>query len=69
MVSEDWRRLQDKGHEALTQAIGRMIHEAGIEAMLVPSAATRNGSGIVIFPDNLTKKSSLKIVNADELPT
>jgi RES domain-containing protein len=68
MVAEDWQSEQDRGREALTQAIGRMAFEAGLEGLLVPSAAVSNGQSQVLFPDNLAPGSLLKIVNARQLP-
>jgi RES domain-containing protein len=58
-----WRENMDKGHEALTQAIGRIAFEAGLEALFVPSAQVRKGKNLVVFLDNLQKASSLTIQN------
>jgi RES domain-containing protein len=68
MVAEDWQSEQDQGREALTQAIGRMAFVAGLEGLLVPSAAVPSGRALVVFPDNLAPASLLKIVNARQLP-
>ena len=46
------------------QALGRIGHELGREAFLVPSAARRGGSNLVIFPANLAQRSLLEIINA-----
>jgi RES domain-containing protein len=43
MLNEPWREEQAAGREALTQALGRLAHELGWEALLVPSAARRVG--------------------------
>ena len=62
-----WRENMDKGREALTQAIGRIAFEAGLEALFVPSAQARKGKNLVVFPDNLQKASSLTIQNVGKL--
>lgn len=61
MVEEEWRRLQNRGREALTQAIGRAAHNAGLEALRVPCAAVTDGSNVVIFPANLAAASRLAL--------
>jgi RES domain-containing protein len=58
MVQCDWRRAQGQGQEALTQALGRAAYDAGLEALLVPSAAAEGGNA-VIFPERLGERSSL----------
>jgi RES domain-containing protein len=69
MLSEPWREQQNKGCEALTQAIGRLGYDLDIQALLVSSAARRAGSNLIVFPANLDPpKSWLRIVNRDELP-
>ena len=57
--AEPWRRAADAGREALTQAIGRSAFEAGLEALLVPSAADRAGSNLIVFPEALRPASRL----------
>jgi RES domain-containing protein len=64
-----WRQSMDKGREALTQALGRVAFEAGLEGLFVPSAQTRKGSNLIVFPDNLQKGSTLAIQNAEKLPS
>jgi RES domain-containing protein len=69
MLSEPWRKEQQKGREALTQAIGRLAYELDIQAILVPSAARKAGRNLIVFPANLDPpKTWLRIVNRDELP-
>jgi RES domain-containing protein len=69
MLSEPWREEQQKGREALTQAIGRLAYDLDIQAILVPSSARKGGSNLVVFPANLDPpKTWLRIVNRDELP-
>ena len=65
IIREDWRKEQDHGSEAVTQAIGRIAFATGVQALVVPSAASPHGEGLVIFPAN---GGSLDIINASELP-
>lgn len=60
MRAEPWRRLQDDGREALTQSIGRSAFEAGLEGLLVSSAADRKGTNAVVFPARLQPESRLR---------
>jgi RES domain-containing protein len=62
-----WRERMDKGRGALTQAIGCIAFEAGLEALFVPSAQARKGKNLVVFLDNLQKASSLTIQNVGKL--
>jgi RES domain-containing protein len=67
--TEPWREEQKRGREALTQALGRVAYEADLEGLLVPSAARKGGSNLIIFPANLdASKSWLKILNKADLP-
>jgi RES domain-containing protein len=68
MLDEPWREVQKAGREALTQALGRIGHELGWEAFLVRSAARRGGANLIIFPANLSQRSSLEIINVEDLP-
>jgi RES domain-containing protein len=69
MLTEPWREVQRKGCEALTQSIGRLAFDLDIQALLVPSAALKGASNLIVFPANLEPpKSWLRIVNRDELP-
>jgi len=68
LVDEDWSGIQAAGDEAWTQAIGRGCREAGLEAILVPSARRNGGKNIVIFPDRLAAGSTLELLAADDLP-
>ena len=61
MRNEPWRRKQNAGREALTQAIGRAAFEAGLEALLVPSAAVAGGSNLLVFPALLRPGSRLRV--------
>jgi len=68
LLNEDWRRINDAGTEAATQAIGRAAYEAGFQGIVVPSAAKRSGANIVVFPDRLGVEGLLELVKVDELP-
>lgn len=70
LVRTDWVTSQDiDGREAFTQKIGRLAHDAGVEAVLVPSSAVpRTGKNLCIFPDQLLPNSLLRAINAHYLP-
>jgi RES domain-containing protein len=69
-LEEPWREKQQRGREALTQAIGRLAYGADLEGILVPSAARKGGTNLIIFPANLDPpRSWLRIVNKGELPS
>jgi RES domain-containing protein len=69
LSGEAWWKMQQRGQEALTQALGRLAREAGLEGLLVPSAARPGGSNLIVFPANLDPPSSwVKILNPAELP-
>jgi hypothetical protein len=58
LLDPDWRNA---GTEVLSQRVGRLVFEAGIEALLVPSAVDRKlGGNLVAFPDNLAPGSRLR---------
>jgi RES domain-containing protein len=68
MVAEEWWVRQERDDEALTQAIGRATWTAGVEGLIVPSAARLGGRGLVYLPNNRRPGSTLTIINSDELP-
>jgi RES domain-containing protein len=68
MLEEPWWVLQERGQEALTQALGRLAREHGFAALLAPSKAQPRGTNVVIYPDRLVAGSRLAVVNADHLP-
>ncbi len=51
----------------VTQEVGRAIYSAGLEAILVRSAADRTGRNLVIFVDNLCATSTLEVVSPERL--
>jgi RES domain-containing protein len=63
-----WRASMERGREALTQAVGRVAHAAGLEALVVSSAVRRKGKNLIVFPGRLRRGSSLAIRNVDKLP-
>lgn len=68
LLSEPWREMQAAGEEAITQAVGRIAFHAGVEGLLVPSAAKGHGVNLIVFPANLEQSSRLKILRSEELP-
>jgi RES domain-containing protein len=68
MRAEPWWLLQDRGEEALTQAIGRLARDHNFVALLAPSAARRDGANAVIFPDRMAATDRFSVVNPDRLP-
>lgn len=68
LVNCDWERANEAGKEALTQALGRAAFEAGFKALIVPSAATPDGTNIVVFPARLEAGDRLAVLNAAKLP-
>lgn len=66
LIEEPWQHEQDHGREALTQAVGRIARELGLEGLQVPSAQG-TGQNLVVFPDRLLPGSRLKIINPGKL--
>jgi RES domain-containing protein len=67
LLAEDWRKVNDAGHEAQSQALGRAAHDLGAEGVLAPSARVPGGINIVCFPDSLVSQSQMKILGEEEL--
>jgi RES domain-containing protein len=55
-------------HQAARHALARLVHAAGVEGLVVPSARRPRGTNLVVFPTNLGKTSRLVIVNPEGLP-
>lgn len=66
MKGEDWRRMNDRGKEALTQAVGRAAFEADFEGLVVPSVQDAKGRNLVVFPEKLLPRSQLHEVGVIE---
>jgi RES domain-containing protein len=66
-LAGDWQAAQDRGYEALTQAIGRIARAAGYQGLLFPSAARPGGRNIVLFGDAVPP-NRLRIVRKGKLP-
>jgi len=67
MLEADWRAETAAGREPLRQAIGRAVHAAGFEGLLVKSAADPKGTNLVVFLENLLPSSVLRVLDSDEL--
>lgn len=68
LLNEDWRKAQDAGLEALTQAVGRAAQKVGFEGLLVPSKSDSSAVNLVVFPHNLRDISRITFENEKELP-
>ena len=67
MLAEDWRKMNDRGRESLSQVFGRAAHDVGAEALLVPSARVPTGRNLVYFPESLRPGSKIEIMGESEL--
>ncbi len=61
IVGTDWRADNLAGMEAITQAWGWALHEAGAEGFLCPSSARKGGGNLIVFPENMQPRSSLVV--------
>jgi RES domain-containing protein len=69
LVGEDWRACNQRGEEALTQAIGRLAWDSvWWEGLLLPSAANPGGINLMAFPGNQLPGSFLVALNPGRLP-
>ncbi len=68
ILGTDWRAENLIGKEAITQALGWSLHEAGAVGFLTESAARKGGANLMVFPENLSKPSSLEITKEVEWP-
>lgn len=66
MRSERWWERNRREEEAITQALGRLAWEKGLEALLVPSTARKEGKNMIFFPDNQQPESRLEIIHSEE---
>ena len=67
LLTCDWRAELKLGNVPITQEVGRVAAKAGVEAILVRSAADRSGQNLVVFADNLRPGSSLAVIAPDRL--
>lgn len=67
LLRSDWRREMVRGEIAITQAIGRAAYDAGLEAILVPSAAQKGGQNLIAFPTAFLRGSHIDVLDADRL--
>lgn len=63
----DWRADCTVGRVPITQQVGQFAALAGLEAILVRSAADVSGLNLVVFPENLRSTSRIEIVSPDRL--
>ncbi len=68
ILDTDWRKENNAGNEAVTQAWGWALHESGIEGFITPSSADRDGANLIVFPGNLERHSSLKVLSEVDWP-
>jgi RES domain-containing protein len=59
LTAEEWWKLQKRGKEAITQAVGRLAWRAKWQALIVPSAARPGGANLIVFPANLEPPGKL----------
>ena len=63
-----WESRARAGKTPLTQEVGLAIHLAGLEGMLVRSAADPSGQNLVVFVENLQTGSTVTVVAAGRSP-
>lgn len=51
LVREPWLELQNRGQEALSQAVGRAAWTLGLKGLMVPSAENAVGLNLAVFND------------------
>ncbi len=67
LLNEDWSKINERGYETLSQALGRALVECGFEGLICNSAQDRRGRNIVWFPQFLDSGSRVEIVGSTEL--
>lgn len=67
LLAEDWRKVNDAGHESQSQAFGRAAHDTGAEALLAPSARAAGGVNLVHFPESILGPGKVEILGREEL--
>ncbi|HWZ42423.1 MAG TPA: RES family NAD+ phosphorylase [Candidatus Saccharimonadales bacterium] len=66
LLAEDWRKVNDAGHESQSQAFGRAAHDVGAEALLAPSVRVPGGVNLVYFPESVPS-GKVEILGREEL--
>ena len=64
VIAADWRLENQMRHQSLSQAWGAVFAQAGLEAVIVPSAASRQGINVLVFPENLRSGSTWRVLDS-----
>lgn len=64
----NWKQDQFEGRMGITQCLGRIAVEAGLEGVLVPSAAEPKAGNLVLFIENMHPESRLGAICPEDLP-
>jgi RES domain-containing protein len=64
----EWKAVLIAGGVPITHDIGSAARDAGVEAIIVPSARQPGATNLVIFPDRLRHGSSVRIDPPDGFP-
>jgi len=67
VLAENWRQVNDAGHESQSQALGRAAHDLGAEALLTPSARVFGGMNLVYFPESVLGPGKVQDLGQEEL--
>jgi RES domain-containing protein len=67
LLTEDWRKINDAGHESQGQAFGRAVHDVDAEGLLAPSARVPGGVNLVYFPESVLGPGKVEILGREEL--
>jgi RES domain-containing protein len=63
LLAEDWRAVMASRKEAGPQAMGWAAFAAGIQAVAVPSKPAPGGVNLLVFPENLTRRCRLEVLD------
>lgn len=67
LLAEDWRKINDAGHESQSQTFGRAAHDIGAEGILAPSARVPDAVNLVYFPESIFGAGKVEILGREEL--
>ena len=67
ILAVDWRHEVNAGRVPITQWIGVAAAEIGWEGLVVPSAADWKGHNLLVFPENLSSRSSATVLHSERL--